>query len=86
MHMTWMERVRNRPQKPVKNEQKGVKNGKKTLARLARLTIGTPSAEKSPRTPVPGPMGFQKRPKNFPQNFLQKVIHNRRLPVSRACV
>jgi len=54
--------------------KKGAKNGKKPLAHLAN---STPSAEKSPRTPAPGPVGSKKSPKNLPQNLLQKVIHNR---------
>jgi len=69
------------PQKAYKNRsktcKKGAKNGKKPLA---HLTNGTPSAEKSPRTLAPRPMGSKKSPKNYPQNLLQKVIHNRRLP------
>jgi len=69
------------PQKAPKNRskkrKKGAKNGKKPLA---HLTKSTPSAEKSPRTLAPGPMGSKKSPKNTPKNLLQKVIHNRRRP------
>jgi hypothetical protein len=62
---------KNRP-KNAKKVEKGPKSA------LAHLTKGTPSAEKSPRTPAPGPVGSKKPPKNTPQNSRQKVIHNRR--------
>ncbi|MGB2753629.1 MAG: hypothetical protein WBD75_03890 [Phycisphaerae bacterium] len=64
--------------KTGKNRTKNVKKVEKgTKFALAHLTKGTPSAEKSPRTPAPGPVGSKKPAKNHPQNFLQKVIHNR---------
>jgi hypothetical protein len=64
---------KNRP-KNAKKVEKGTKSA------LAHLTKSTPSAEKSPRTPAPGPVGYKKPPKNYPQNSRQKVIHNRRRP------
>jgi len=67
--------------KTGKNRSKNVKKPlKKSKFPLAHLTKGTPSAEKSPRTLAPGPVGSKKPPKNLPQNLLQKVIHNRPLP------
>jgi hypothetical protein len=66
--------------KTGKNRSKNVKKPlKKSKFALAHLTKGTPSAEKSPRTPAPGPVGPKKSPQNHPQNSRQKVIHNRRL-------
>jgi hypothetical protein len=69
--------------KGTKTGKNRTKNRKKPLKKskfaLAHLTNSTPSAEKSPRTPAPGPMGSKKPPKNTPQNLLKKVIHNRRL-------
>jgi hypothetical protein len=63
--------------KTGKNRPKNVKKPlKKSKFALAHLTKGTPSAEKTPRTPAPGPVGSKKSPKNTPQNLLQKVIHN----------
>ena len=65
--------------KTGKNRTKNVKKPlKKSKFALAHLTKGTPSAEKTPRKPAPGPMGSQKSPKNHPRNLLKKVIHNRR--------
>ena len=67
--------------KTGKNRTKNVKkHPKKSKFALAHLTNSTPSAEKSPRTLAPGPVGSQKPPKNHPQNLLQKVIHNPRRP------
>jgi len=66
--------------KTGKNRTKNVKkHPKKSKFPLAHLTKGTPSAEKSPPAPAPGPMGSKKPPQNTPQNLLKKVIHNRRL-------
>jgi len=66
--------------KTGKNRTKNVKKPlKKSKFALAHLTKSTPSAEKTPRTLAPGPMGSKKPPKNTPQNSRQKVIHNRRL-------
>jgi len=63
--------------KTGKNRSKNVKKVEKSPKfALAHLTQGTPSAEKTPRTLAPGPVGSQKPPKNTPQNLLQKVIHN----------
>jgi hypothetical protein len=63
--------------KTGKNRTKNVKKPlKKSKFALAHLTKGTPSAEKSPRTPAPRPVGSKKSPKNTPQNSRQKVIHN----------
>jgi hypothetical protein len=65
--------------KTGKNRTKNVKKPlKKSKFALAHLTKSTPSAEKTPRTPAPGPMGSQKSPQNYLQNSRQKVIHNRR--------
>jgi hypothetical protein len=65
--------------KTGKNRSKNVKKVEKsTKSALAHLTNSTPSAEKSPRTLAPGPVGSKKPAKNTPQNSLQKVIHNRR--------
>jgi len=67
--------------KTGKNRAKNVKKPlKKSKFALAHLTKGTPSAEKTPRTGAPGPVGSPKSPKNTPQNLLQKVIHNRLRP------
>ncbi len=64
--------------KTGKNCTKNVKKVEKnTKSALAHLTNSTPSAEKSPRTLAPGPVGSKKPPENTPQNLLQKVIHNR---------
>ena len=53
--------------KTGKNRPKNVKNPlKKSKFPLAHLTKGTPSAEKTPLTPAPGPMGSKKPPKNLP--------------------
>jgi len=66
--------------KTGKNRSKNVKKPlKKSKFALAHLTKSTPSAEKSPRTLAPGPVGSQKSPKDTPQNSPKKVIHNRRL-------
>jgi len=68
------------PQKAPKNRSKTCKKLQKVAkSALAHLTNSTPSAEKSPRTLAPGPMGSKKSPKNTPQNILKKVIHNRGL-------
>jgi len=67
--------------KTGKNRSKNAKKVEKgPKSALAHLTKGTPSAEKTPRTPTPGPVASKKSPKNTPENLLQKVIHNRRLP------
>jgi len=67
------------PQKAPKNRSKTCKKLQKVAkSALAHLTKSTPSAEKSPRTLAPGPVGSKKSPKNTPQNILKKVIHNRR--------
>jgi len=64
--------------KTGKNRPKNVKKVEKsTKSALAHLTKGTPSAEKTARALAPDPMGSPKSPKNTPQNWLQKVIHNR---------
>ncbi len=64
--------------KTGKNRSKNVKKPlKKSKFPLAHLTKSTPSAEKSPLTLAPGPMGSQKPPKIHPQNARKKVIHNR---------
>jgi len=64
--------------KTGKNRSKNVKKPlKKSKFALAHLTNSTPSAEKTPRKPAPGPMGSKKPPKNTPENSRQKVIHNR---------
>jgi len=67
----------------TKTGKNRTKNGKKPLKKskfaLAHLTNSTPSAEKTARTPAPGPVTSKKSPKNNPQNLLKKVIHNRRL-------
>jgi len=64
----------------TKTGKNHTKNRKKPLKKskfpLAHLTKGTPSAEKSPRTPAPGPVGSKKPPQNTPQNSRKKVIHN----------
>ena len=53
--------------KTGKNRSKNVKKPlKKSKFALAHLTKSTPSAEKSPRAPAPGPMGSKKPPKNIP--------------------
>jgi hypothetical protein len=69
--------------KGLKTGKNRTKNRKKPLKKskfaLAHLTNSTPSAEKSHRTPAPGPMGSKKSPQNTPQNSRQKVIHNPRL-------
>jgi len=67
------------PQKALKTGQKRDKKLQKVAkSALAHLTKSTPSAEKTARAPAPGPMGSKKSPKNTPQNWRQKVIHNRR--------
>jgi hypothetical protein len=64
--------------KTGKNRAKNVKKPlKKSKFALAHLTNSTPSAEKSPWALAPRPVGSKKSPKNYPQNLLQKVIHNR---------
>jgi hypothetical protein len=66
--------------KTGKNRTKNVKkHPKKSKFALAHLTKSTPSAEKTHRTPAPGPVTSKKSPKIHPQNLLKKVIHNRRL-------
>jgi len=67
----WPQKAPKTGQKPRKKLQKVAKSA------LAHLTKGTPSAEKSPWTLAPGPMGSKKSPQNTPQNSRQKVIHNR---------
>jgi len=53
--------------KSGKNRTKNVKKAlKKSKFPLAHLTNSTPSAEKTPRTPAPGPVGSKKPPKNLP--------------------
>jgi hypothetical protein len=60
--------------KGTKTGKNRTKNGKKPLKKskfaLAHLAKGTPSAEKSPPTPAPGPVASKKPPKNTPQNSL----------------
>ena len=71
--------------KGLKTGKKRPKNAKKPLKKskfaLAHLAKSTPSAEKSALAPAPGPMGFQKSPKNFPKTASKKFIHNRRRQV-----
>ena len=66
--------------KGTKTGKNRTKNRKKPLKKskfaLAHLTKSTPSAEKNPRKPAPGPVASKKSPKNTPPNWLQKVIHN----------
>jgi hypothetical protein len=70
--------------KGTKTGKNRVKNAKKPLKKskfpLAHLTNSTPSAEKTARALAPGPVGYKKPPKNYPQNSRQKVIHNPRRP------
>jgi len=67
--------------KTGKNHPKNVKKVEKsTKSALAHLTIRGSLGEKTPLTLPPGPVARKKSPKNTPQNLLQKVIHNRRLP------
>jgi hypothetical protein len=72
--------------KGTKTGKNRTKNRKKPLKKskfaLAHLTKSTPSAEKSPPTPAPGPMGSKKPPKNILQNSLKKFIHIRRPRIS----
>jgi len=55
------------PQKALKTGQKRDKKLQKVAkSALAHLTNSTPSAEKTPRTLAPGPVGSKKPPENHP--------------------
>ena len=62
------------PQKAPKNRSKTCKKLQKVAkSALAHLTNSTPSAEKTPRTLAPGPVGSKNRPKIPPKTRAKKL-------------
>jgi len=67
------------PQKAPKTGQKPAKNCQKVPIRACPSYHSGPAQRKTALALSPGPVASKKSPKNLPKNFLQKVIHNRRL-------